>query len=98
MIADKIKDHYVLFLIFGWLGFNFDIFNGVIVAFCPKILKPLGSYQVLFFRRLFDSDCLIVERSVPFLLKLLINFTNVPVKILRIKVLYVNGEESREAV
>lgn len=66
--------------------------------FDPKRLKPLGGYQVLFFGRSVNTNHFAVNGSVSFLLKLLVNFANVPLELFRIIVFKVKGKETGEAV
>jgi hypothetical protein len=98
MVTDHIKQHHTLLLGFRRLRLDFNVFSGCLVVFDPKRLEPSGGYQELFFGRSVNTNDFAVNGSVSFLLKLLVDFANVPLEFFRIVVFKVKGKEASEGV
>jgi hypothetical protein len=98
MVTDHIKQSHALLLGFGRLRLDFVFLGGCLIVFNPKRLEPSGGYQELFFGRSVNPNHFAVNGSVSFLLKLLVDFANVPIKLFRIVVFEVKGKEAGEGV
>ena len=92
MITYQVKQFHILYLLWCWLGLNFFLGSGLLVALIPFFFKFLLVDKFVILNTYIGS----VYGSVPFNLNFLVNFTDIPLESFFIEVLNIGGNERSE--
>jgi hypothetical protein len=87
MITHQVKQFHIAYLLCCWLGLNFFLGNGLLVALIPFFFEFRLADKFVILNTNIGS----VNGSVPFDLNFLVNLTDIPLEGLFIEILNVCG-------